>query len=84
MPLPQNVSSKAPAVTGKSDDPVVPRTYIAPWLSVTMLDGTSRLDPPKTVLYSSAVPSGLNTDSPQSNGAVPKVISVLMAPAVVG
>ena len=49
-----------------------------------MLEGTSRLDPPNTVLYSRAVPSGLNTESPQSNGAEPKVISVLMAPAVVG
>ena len=49
-----------------------------------MLDGTSRLTPPKTVLYSSAVPSGLNTVTPQSNGAVLTSMAVLIAPAVVG
>ena len=80
----QYVTSKAPAVVGKSEEPVVPMTKIAPWLSVTMLEGTSRFAPPKTVLYSRAVPSGLNTDRPQSKGAVPAVMAVLIAPAVVG
>ena len=54
-----------------------------PWLSVMMLDGTSRLTPPVTVLYSRAVPSGLNTVTP-SNGAVLTSTAVLIAPAVVG
>ena len=51
---------------------------------MTRLEGTSRLPPPNTVLYSKAVPSGLNTDKPQSNGYVAAVIAVLIAPAVVG
>ena len=49
-----------------------------------MLDGTSRAPPPKTVLYSSAVPSAEKTEKPQSNGPEANVMPVEIAPAVVG